>query len=127
MLLRITAENQDANIRSLGANHRKRVDTALARHGQIHNQNVELDIADKIDGFATATGFADNPQINLVRKKLPEARTNDGMVVHNSNFDHVAVFLGNLQRQAHAMVKDAHSVIRIVFECLLLTKNSKKY
>lgn len=68
MLFGVAAEDEDADIRRLGADHRQRVDTALSGHRQIHDEHVEFCGAHQFDGFASRTGFAYDPKIDVFRE-----------------------------------------------------------
>ena len=91
MLFRVAAQNQNAHIGRLGADHGQRVNAALARHRQVHDQDVQLHIAHQINRLAPAGRLADHAQIDVVGEKLFQPRTHNGMVINNSNFDHVSV------------------------------------
>ena len=71
------------------ADHAQGVDSALAGHGQVHDQHIEFGSADQVDGLAAAGSFSDDAQVDLFGEKLLQPRPHDGMVIHNSDFDHV--------------------------------------
>jgi len=85
----IARQDQDADVRRLGADHSERVDPTLSRHGQVHHQHIEFGRADQVDGLAAAGSFPDDPQVDLFGEKLLQPRPHDGMVIHNSDSDHV--------------------------------------
>ena len=90
MLLGITAQNQNAHVRGLGANHGQRINTTLARHGQVHHQNVQFDIAHQVDRLPSAGCLSGDTQVNMLREKLFESRSHNGVIVNNTDFDHGA-------------------------------------
>jgi hypothetical protein len=58
-------------------------------HGQVHHQHVELRGAHQVDRLASAGGFAHHAQVHLFGEELLESRPDDGVVIHNADFDHV--------------------------------------
>ena len=103
MLFRVAAENQNTHVGRLGAQHRQRIDTALPRHGQIHQQNVDLMLTHEIYGLPSIRGLADNPQVHMLGKILAQSRANNCMVIHNANFNHVVLFLYSAKTGSAAM------------------------
>ena len=115
VLFRVTAQNEDANVRCLRTYHRQSVNAALTGHGQIHNQDIQFDIAHKVYGFAATARFTDDAQIHLVGEKLLEPGPHNRVVIHNSNFDHVAVFLGKPALQANGVTQANQPAAHIYF------------
>ena len=93
MFFRIAAQDQDADIGRLRTDHGECINSALTRHGQVHDENIQFNIANQINRLTPTCRFTDNAQIHLIRKKLLQSRPHNGMVIHNSNFYHVAIFL----------------------------------
>jgi hypothetical protein len=89
VLFGVAAQDQDAHVRRLGADHGQRVDAALSRHRKVHDQHVQFRGAHQFDGLAPAGCFTRHAQVHVLGEELPEARSHDGVVVHNSNFDHL--------------------------------------
>lgn len=115
VLFRVTAQNENANVRCLRTYHGQSVNAALARHGQVHDKDVKFNIAHKVDGLTAAASFADDAQIYLVGEKLLESGPHNCVVIHNSNFDHVAVFLGKPASQANGVTQANQPAAHIKF------------
>src|SRR5690606_5922505 len=58
-----------------------------ARHAQIHQHNVDITCACKLNGFLAAGGFADNLNTWLIPQHTSDASPNQIMIVDNQNFD----------------------------------------
>jgi hypothetical protein len=95
LLLGIAREDQDADVGRLRADHRERVDAALARHRQVHDDHVELGGANQVDGLAPAGGFTDHPQVHHLGQELLEPRPHDGVVIDDTYLDNRVVHSGN--------------------------------
>ena len=93
MLLGVATQYENAHIRRFGTDHRQGIHTGLARHGQVHHQHIQLGGSYQVNRFATTGGFTHHAQVDKVGKKLFQPRAHNGVVVHDTNFDHVVVFL----------------------------------
>ncbi|MNV64978.1 hypothetical protein D3C71_1576460 [compost metagenome] len=88
MLLGVAAQYQDAHVGRFGAQHGQRIQPALARHRQVHQQHVDFLVAHEIDGFSAIACLAFHAEVYMLRQVLPQSRANNRMVIHNADLDH---------------------------------------
>ena len=84
----VAAQDQDAHVRRLGAQHGQGIQPALAGHRQVHQQYIDFLVAHQVDGLAAVGGFPLDPKVHMLRQELLEPGTNNRMVIHNANLDH---------------------------------------
>ena len=88
MLFGVAAQDQDAHVRRFGPQHGQCVQATLARHRQVHDQDVDFSVAHQINRLAPIGRLSSNAEIDVLAQKLTQAGTYDGVVIHNANFDH---------------------------------------
>ena len=72
----------------LGAQLRQHVDAAAPRHGQVHDQHLNVLLVHQVDGLASVGGLAHHAQVHMLGQKLAQPRAHNRMVVHDTYIDH---------------------------------------
>ncbi len=110
VLFGVSAQNQDPDIGRFGADHGQRIDATLAGHGQIHHQDIQFSRPNELDGLSPAGSFSCNPQVDMLRKKLPQAGTHDSVVVHNADLYHWFLSFVGLWHSARHWLTIIHEI-----------------
>src|SRR6266568_4025723 len=89
----VHAEHEYPQPGFIGVHLLDELDAAPARHGQVEEQHVELELAHALQYFAAVLRFAHDGEIGRRREHLLQPFANDRMVVGDNDADHAACAL----------------------------------
>jgi hypothetical protein len=67
---RETGQNQHRQVGRAGLDRGERVDAALVGHREVHDEDVDLALADDVDGFAAVRGLGHDREVDLLGEEL---------------------------------------------------------
>jgi hypothetical protein len=88
VLLGKAREDEHRQVRRPRLDGGERVDPALVGHGQIHQEHVDVSLADEVQCFAAVGGLPRHLEIDLILEILAQAGAHDGMVIDDGDTNH---------------------------------------
>jgi hypothetical protein len=89
-----TRQNEDRQVGRARLDRGERVDAALVGHRQVHDEDVDVALADDVDRLAAVRRLGDDLKVDLVGEVLAQPGANDGVVVDDGDSDHGVVTRG---------------------------------
>ncbi len=83
----VGGEYQNASIREVGSNCTDRCDAVQFRHGQVHQDDIGLQLPEPGDAFMTVPGMTSDSHVLLELQNGCQAVANDVMVFGDQNAD----------------------------------------
>src|SRR5579884_3199364 len=79
------SENDDARGNRVEIDFLEHREPVLVRHAKVEQQNVRLELGDKLDGFGAVLGLADNGDVFVAVKELAQTIAEYGVIIRHQD------------------------------------------